>query len=128
MWLAAVRDIAIVLLALESIVIGILLALMLGQLRKLAKLLREEIAPLLDSANQTVGTMQSTVNFVSQSVVHPLIEAKSYTSGAMQTLRNLMFIGSRLGLLLRSLTGLTADGRYAHQTSARPASSGVSAS
>ena len=97
MWLAAVRDIAIVLLALESIVIGILLALMLSQLRKLAKLLREEIAPLLNSANQTVGTMHSTVDFVSQSVVHPLIEAKSYTSGAVETVRNLLFIGDRLG-------------------------------
>jgi hypothetical protein len=96
MWLAAVRDIAIVLLALESIVIGVLLALMLGQLRKLAKLLREEIAPLLDSANQTVGTMHSTVDFVSQSVVNPLIEAKSYTSGAVETVRNLLFIGDRL--------------------------------
>jgi hypothetical protein len=97
MWLAAVRDIAIVLLALQSIVIGILLALMLSQLRKLAKLLREEIAPLLDSANQTVGTMHSTVDFVSQSVVHPLIEARSYTSGAVEAVRNLLFIGDRLG-------------------------------
>ncbi|MBN1401851.1 MAG: hypothetical protein JXA74_13495 [Anaerolineae bacterium] len=97
MWLGAVRDIAIVLLALESLVIGVLLALMLLQLRKLVRLLREEIAPLLNSANETVGTVHATVDFVSQSVVDPLIRASSYATGTVHALRNLLFVGRRLG-------------------------------
>jgi hypothetical protein len=44
MWLAAVRDLAIVLLAVESLVIGVLLVVLLVQLRKLVQMLREEIA------------------------------------------------------------------------------------
>ncbi|MFH1085378.1 MAG: hypothetical protein V1772_06420 [Chloroflexota bacterium] len=96
MWLTAVRDVAIVLLALESLVIGVLLAIMLLQLRKLARVLRQEIAPLLRSANETASTVQSTVGFVSQSVVDPLIRIKSYGAGAAETVRSLLFIGRRL--------------------------------
>jgi hypothetical protein len=96
MWLAGVRDIAIVLLALESVVIGILLAVMLVQLRKLIRMLREEIAPLLDSAQETLQTVKGTTSFVSQNVVHPLIKVSSYSAGALETLRNLVFIGRRL--------------------------------
>jgi hypothetical protein len=93
MWLAAVRDIAIVLLAVESLVIGALMALMLLQMRKLVRLLREEIAPLLRSANETVETVHGTVDFVSQNVVSPIIGTQSYLAGAVQTLRSLFVIG-----------------------------------
>ena len=95
MWLGVVRDIAIVLLALESIVIGIVLILMLLQLRKLARMLREEIMPILNSANDTAHTVQGTAHFVSHSVVSPLVEASSYVAGARQALRNLIHIGKR---------------------------------
>ena len=97
MWLAAVRDAAIVLLAIESVVIGILLALMLAQIRKLVRLLREEIAPILDSASETVNTVRSTTGFVSQSVVDPLIKMRSYTAGTWQAVRSLLFIGRSIG-------------------------------
>ena len=96
MWLAAVRDAAIVLLAIESVVIGILLALMLVQIRKLVRLLREEIAPILHSASETVDTVQNTTDFVSQTVVNPLIKVHSYTAGTYQALRSLLFIGRRV--------------------------------
>lgn len=96
MWLAAVRDVAIVLLALESLVIGILLAVLLLQLRGLVRLLREEIAPMLNSANQTVNTVQGTVDFVSHHVVHPVVKASSYATGVQRVLANLFFIGRKM--------------------------------
>jgi len=91
--LGAVRDVAIVLLALLSIVIGVLLALVLVQLRKLAQMLRQEIQPMLDTTNETVDTVQRTTTFVSQNLVDPLIKVQSYTTGARTALRNLFFIG-----------------------------------
>jgi hypothetical protein len=96
MWLADIRDIAIVLLAIESVVIGVLLALTLLQVRKLIRLLREEIAPMLNAANETLSTVQGTTNIVSQTVVNPLIKASSYTAGVTQTLRSLFFIGRKI--------------------------------
>lgn len=96
MWLTAVRDIAIVLLALESVVIGVLLALTLVQIRKLVRLLRDEIAPMLDSANETINTVHGTASFVSDTVVNPLIKATSYSVGTLRALQSLLFIGRRV--------------------------------
>jgi len=94
--LVNIRDIAIILLALESLVIGVLLALMLAQLRKLVRLLREEIGPLLDTANETAHTVRGTVGLVSETLVQPLIKVRSYTAGARQVVRNLAFIGRKV--------------------------------
>lgn len=95
MWLTAVRDIAIVMLALESLVIGVLLAVMLMQIRKLVRMLREEIAPLLNSANETARTVQGTTTFISETVVNPIIKARSYTTGVWQAARTLLLLGQR---------------------------------
>ncbi|HHX66355.1 MAG TPA: hypothetical protein GX702_15875 [Chloroflexi bacterium] len=96
MWLAAVRDVAIVLLALESLVIGVLLAVLLIQLRGLVRLLREEIAPMINSASDTVNTVHGTVDFVSEHLVSPVIKVSSYATGARRVLGNLLFIGRRM--------------------------------
>jgi hypothetical protein len=96
MWLAVVRDIAIVLLAIESVVIGILLLATLVQIRKLVSLLRDEVKPMLESVNETVRTVRGTTSFVSQSVVDPLIKAKSFSAGTLGALRNLLFVGRKL--------------------------------
>jgi hypothetical protein len=95
MWLAALRDVAIVLLAIQSLVIGILLALMLLQIRKLVVLLREEIAPLLDSANSTMHKVETTTHFVSDTVVNPLIELIGYTKGGMEAAKVLLSLRKR---------------------------------
>jgi len=97
MWLAVVRDAAIVLLALESLVVGVLLALTLSQIRKLMRMLREEIAPMLSSASETLDTVSGTTTLVSQAVVSPLIKVTSYSAGALQAVRSLLFIGRKLG-------------------------------
>ena len=97
MWLTAIRDIAIVLLALESLVIGVLLALMVAQLRKLVRTLREEIAPILDTANETAQTVNRTATFVSRSVVDPVVKVHSYTAGTKEAIRSLLWVSRRLG-------------------------------
>jgi len=96
MWLAGIRDGAIVLLALESVVIGVLIALTLVQIRKLVRVLRDEIKPLLKDAKETVNTVQGTTHFVSENLVHPLIKAQSYSAGVLGTLRQLLFINRKL--------------------------------
>jgi len=96
MWLEIVRDLAIVLLALESVVIGVLLCILLIQVRKLVKLLRDEVKPILDSANETAATVQGTAGFVSENVVQPVIKVKSYAAGTMQALRTLFLLENKI--------------------------------
>jgi hypothetical protein len=103
MWLAALRDVAIVLLAIQSLIIGILLALMLLQLRKLVVLLREEIAPLLDSANSTMHKVETTTHFVSDTVVNPLIQLIGYTKGGMEAAKVLLSLRKRKRQRIRGI-------------------------
>jgi hypothetical protein len=89
MWVAIVRDVSIILLALESLVIGVLLCLLLLQLRSLSRTLEEEIKPLLESANETVGTVRGTSTFLSDTVVSPVVEFLGAVSGVRRGLRSL---------------------------------------
>jgi hypothetical protein len=82
---AVVRDIAIIVLALVTGVIGVFLAVLIFQVQSLIHLLRHEVKPILDSANQTVSTVRGTSTFVSDSVVSPMIQVLSFASGVRQT-------------------------------------------
>ena len=82
---AVLRDISIIVLALVTGVIGIFLAILIFQVQSLIHLLRNEIKPILDSANQTVSTVKGTSTFVSDTVVSPMIQILSFASGVRQT-------------------------------------------
>lgn len=77
-----IRDIAIIALAIESLVIGVLLILLIIQMRGLAKMLQEEVQPILESARETASTVRGTTVFVSDTFVKPLINAAGYASAA----------------------------------------------
>jgi amino acid permease len=81
MTLPAVRDMAIIILAIESIVIGILLMLLLWQLRSLTVLLQEQIKPMLDSMQETIGTVKGTTSLVSETIVSPAIQISGMVAG-----------------------------------------------
>jgi hypothetical protein len=87
---AVLRDVFIIVLALESIVVGTLLSILIFQIHNLTRLLKEEIKPILDSTNETVSTVRGTATFVSENVVSPMIEAASYVSAARKVLELLV--------------------------------------
>ena len=89
MWLSAARDVAIIVLAFESLVVGALLIVLLFQVRSLVKLLQEEIKPLLESANETVNTMRGTTSFVSENVVSPVVRIHSVLAGVRGGIKTL---------------------------------------
>ncbi len=88
--MAFVRDLAIILLAVESLVVGVLLIVLIWEVRNLARLLREEIKPILDSADETVRTVRGTTTFVSETFVTPMVRVSSFASGLARALRILV--------------------------------------
>ncbi len=86
MALADVRDIAIVILAVESIVVGILLILLLWQLRSLTQLLEEEVKPMLDALQETIGTVKGTTSLVSETIVSPAVKISGFVAGLRRAL------------------------------------------
>jgi hypothetical protein len=91
--MATARDVAIIILALESIIIGALLVLLIFQVQGLVRLLREEIRPILDSVNETAGTVRGTTAFVSDTVVSPVMRV----AGLISALRRIIDVLTRRG-------------------------------
>ncbi|PKO22919.1 MAG: hypothetical protein CVU38_06775 [Chloroflexi bacterium HGW-Chloroflexi-1] len=84
------RDVAIIVLAVESIVIGVLLSILVIQVIRLVKMLRHEVLPILSSTQETVRTVRGTASFVSDHMVQPVVKVASYTAGARQAVRTLL--------------------------------------
>lgn len=95
--LTLVRDIAIVVLALESIVIGVVLVLMLWQVRSLTRLLQEQLKPMLDSMRETVGTVKGTTSLVSETIVTPAVKIGGFFAGARRALEVMLSFHPRSG-------------------------------
>jgi hypothetical protein len=88
-----VRDLFIIALALESLVIGTLLVILIYQLIALIRMLRDNLKPIIESTRETVNTARGTATFVSQRVTKPAIAASSYVTG----------IGRSIGVLIQML-------------------------
>ena len=75
---ARIRDVFIIFMALEALVIGIALVILIVQLATLLNLLQNEIKPILNSTNDTVNTLRGTVTFLSDNLAEPVIKLNEY--------------------------------------------------
>jgi hypothetical protein len=75
------RDIFIIFMALEFLVIGVALVILMIQLAILINLLQNEIKPILYSTNETVNTLRGTATFLSNNLSEPIIKLNEYMAG-----------------------------------------------
>lgn len=78
---ARVRDIFIIFMALESLVLGAGLVILIIQVATLINLLQNEIKPILDSTHETVNTLRGTTEFLSNNMVEPVMKLNEYLAG-----------------------------------------------
>lgn len=78
---ARVRDIFIIFMALEFLLIGIVMIILIVQLARLTLLLQNEIKPILDSTNETANTLRGTTAFLSEHLVEPVLKMNQYLAG-----------------------------------------------
>jgi hypothetical protein len=76
-----IRDIFIIFMALESLVIGVALVVLIIQIASLINLLNNEIKPILDATNETIATLRGTTQFLSENLVEPVVKLNSYLAG-----------------------------------------------
>ena len=81
-----VRDIFIIVMALESLVIGAALVILIVQLAILINLLQNEIHPIIHSTNETVNTLRGTVTFLSDNLAEPVIKLNEYLAALRKLL------------------------------------------
>jgi flagellar biogenesis protein FliO len=76
-----IRDIFIIVVALESLVIGVALIVLIVQLASLINLLQNEVRPILTATNETVNNLRGTAEFLGENVVEPVIKLNGYLAG-----------------------------------------------
>lgn len=76
-----VRDIFIIFMALEFLLIGGVMVILIIQLARLTLLLQNEIKPILDSTNETANTLRGTTVFLSEHLVEPVLKLNQYMAG-----------------------------------------------
>jgi hypothetical protein len=84
---ARIRDIFIIFMALESLLIGLALVILLIQLARLINLLQNEIKPIIESTNETVSSLRGTTTFLSDNLVEPVIKLNQYLAAITQTFK-----------------------------------------
>lgn len=75
-----IRDVFIIFMALESLIIGVALVVLIIQLATLINLLQNEIRPIIDSTNETVNTLKGTALFLSDNLAEPVIKMNSFAA------------------------------------------------
>jgi len=78
---ARIRDIFIIFMALESLLLGATMVILIIQMARLINLLQNEIKPILDSTNETVSNLRGTTTFLSDNLVQPVIKMNEYLAG-----------------------------------------------
>ncbi len=81
-----IRDIFIILLGFELIVIGIAAVLLILQTTRLINMFQHEIKPVLDAANETMSTLRGTAIFMSDAFVQPVIKLNSRLASIKQAI------------------------------------------
>ncbi|MCX8023951.1 MAG: hypothetical protein N3A60_01975 [Thermanaerothrix sp.] len=88
---ARVRDIFIIILALESLLLGVALIVLIVQLAILINLLQNEVKPILEATQETVNNLRGTTVFLSNNLVEPVIKLNEYLAGLKKILDLLRF-------------------------------------
>jgi hypothetical protein len=81
-----IRDIFIIFLALESLIIGAALVTLIVQIATLINLLNNEVRPMLEATNETIATLRGTTQFLSENLVEPVVKLNSYVAGLQKML------------------------------------------
>ena len=90
------RDVAIIFLAVLSVLIGIGVIALLYQVTMLTLLMRDEIKPLLESINETMSTVRGTAAFMSDHIAQPTIQVASAFAGVRRVFEALAGIRSNI--------------------------------
>jgi hypothetical protein len=81
-----IRDVFIIVVALESLVIGVAMIVLIIQLASLINLLQNEVKPILQATTETVNALRGTAEFLGENVVEPVIKLNGYLAGLRRML------------------------------------------
>ncbi len=81
-----IRDIFLIFMALESLLIGVALIVLIVQVASLINLLQNEVRPILQATTETVNNLRGTAEFLGENVVQPVIKLNGYLAGLQRVI------------------------------------------
>lgn len=75
-----IRDIFIIMIAAQTLLLGFVLVILIIQLARLINLLQNEIRPMLEATNETTRTLKGTAAFLSEHLTEPVIKLNEYVA------------------------------------------------
>lgn len=81
-----IRDIFLIFMALESLLIGAALVVLIIQIASLINLLQNEVKPILQATTETVNNLRGTAEFLGENVVGPVIKLNGYLAGLQRVI------------------------------------------
>ncbi len=91
-WLAATRDVIIIIVALVTLAANVLLIVLGLRIWNLVQSVRAEVQPILTSVNRTSDTIRGTTNVVGEVVIGPLARLAALSAAAGTMVRSLLTI------------------------------------
>lgn len=82
-----IRDVVIIFMALEFLLIGLAFIVLIVQIARLTALLQNEVGPILRSTHQTVDTLRGTTAFLSENLVSPVVKVNSSVAALRRALK-----------------------------------------
>ncbi len=93
-----VRDLLIISLTLEMIIIGAALTVLVVQIARFINLMNNEVQPLVETTRETLQTVRGTAAFMSKHLAEPVMQANSVLSGLAKVARDADAIGKVVGI------------------------------
>jgi hypothetical protein len=92
-WLAATRDVIIIIVALVTLAANILLVILGVRIWNLVREVRSEVRPIMSSVTETSDTIRGTTTVVGDVVIGPLARLAALSAAAQTLVRSLLTIG-----------------------------------
>ena len=92
-WLAATRDVIIIIVALVTLTANILLVILGVRIWNLVQEVRSEVRPIMSSVTETSDTIRGTTTVVGDVVIGPLARLAALSAAAQTLVRSLLTIG-----------------------------------
>ncbi len=87
-----IRDVFVIALAFQGILVIAALAILIVQIARLINLLQNEIMPILKDTQETVNTARGTVEFVGTNITEPVVKLNGFIAALTVLLRELFGI------------------------------------
>jgi hypothetical protein len=82
----AIKNVFIIFLAVEMLVVGIAVVVLTVQVATLINLLQNEVRPMLESTNETINTLRGTTEFLGENLIEPIIQLNEYLASLKRML------------------------------------------